>query len=81
MPIVEVGRRIHESYVNRSYYLYGGFIPLGSNIPEWSVLSFSRNFPDLEIHDPNNRKTHVSEISHKVYVYMSVWMLVIDEML
>ena len=30
---------------------------------KWSVLSFSKNFPDLEIHDPNNRKTHVSEIS------------------
>ena len=46
---------------------YRGFISLGANFPEWSVLSFSRSFPDLEIHDPNNRKTHVIETSHKVY--------------
>ena len=49
---------------------YNGFISLGANFPEWSALSFSRNFPDLEIHDPNNQKTQVSYISesHKVYV-------------
>ena len=35
---------------------YSRFISLGANFPEWSVLSFSRNFPDLEIHYPNNRK-------------------------
>ena len=34
---------------------------------KWSVLSFSRNFPDLKIQDPDNQKTHMSEISHKVY--------------
>ena len=44
---------------------YSGFISLGANFPEWSVLSFSRNFPDLEIHDPNNQKIHVSEIHTK----------------
>ena len=32
------------------------FISLGANFPDWSVLSFSRNFSDLEIHDPNNLK-------------------------
>ena len=41
---------------------YSGFISLGANFSKWSVFSFSRNFPDLEIH---NQKTHVSEISHK----------------
>ena len=46
---------------------YSGFISLGANFLEWSVFSFSRNFPDLEIHNPNNRKTHMSEISHEVY--------------
>ena len=51
----------------RVQLLYSGFISLGANFPKWSVLSFSRNFPNLEIHDPNNRKTHVSEILHKVY--------------
>ena len=67
--------------------LYSGFISLGANFPEWSVLSFSRNFPDLEIHNPNNRKSHVSEpISHTKFaerslrVYMSVWTPVIDKM-
>ena len=32
------------------------FISLGTNFPKWSALSFSRNFPNLEIHDPNNQK-------------------------
>ena len=41
-------------------------IYLGANFPEWSALSFNRNFPDLEIHNSNNQKTHVSNISHKV---------------
>ena len=31
---------------------YSGFISLGANFPEWSVLSLSRNFPDLEIDGP-----------------------------
>ena len=35
--------------------------------PEWLVLNFSRNFPNLKTHNPNNQKTHVNEISHKVY--------------
>ena len=43
-------------------------LPLGANFPEWSALSFSRNLPDLEIHDPNNHKTHMSNTSQKVYV-------------
>ena len=47
---------------------YSGFISLSPSFPKWSVLSFSRNFPDLGIHDPVNQKTHTSEISHKVYV-------------
>ena len=46
---------------------YSGFISLGANFLKWSILSFSRKFPDLEIHDPTI-KTHVSEISHKVYM-------------
>ena len=48
---------------------YSGFISLGTNFPERSVLSFSRNFPDLEIYDPRYQNTHMSEISHKVYGY------------
>ena len=46
---------------------YSELISLCANFPEWSVLSFSRNSHDLEIHDPNNQKIHMSEISHKVY--------------
>ena len=49
---------------------YSRFISLGANFSEWSVLKFSRNFLDLEIHDPYNRKTHMSEISHKAYAYI-----------
>ena len=37
------------------------FISLDANYSEWSVLSFSRNFFNLEIHDPNNRKTQSRE--------------------
>ena len=46
---------------------YSGFVSIGAVFPEWSIISFSRNFPDLEIHDPSNRNTHVSGISYKVY--------------
>ena len=62
---------------------YIGVISQGANFLERSVLSFSRNFPDLEIHDLNNWKTHVSEILQEDYActYMSIWMLVIDEVL
>ena len=71
------------SYIELSNLPYSGFISLGANFPEWWALSFSRNFPSLKIHGPNNRKTHVSDISHKVYTctYMSIWTPVIDEML
>ena len=48
-------------------YHIAGLFPYGANFPERSALSFGRNFPNLEIHDPNNQKTHVSDISHKVY--------------
>ena len=47
--------------------LYSGFISLGVNFPERSALSFSRKFLDLEIHEPNIQKTHVSDTLHKVY--------------
>ena len=55
------------SYIELSKLPYSGFISLGANFPEWWALSFSRNFPNLKFHDPNNLKTHVSDISHKVY--------------
>ena len=45
------------------HILYNGLFSLGANFH----LTFSRNFPDLEIHGPNKQKTHVSNISHKVY--------------
>ena len=49
-----------------TYHAYSGFIYLGANFPEWSVHSFSRSFPNLEIHDSNwQSKTHVSEIYTK----------------
>ena len=57
------------------YCIAGLFPYIGANFPEWSVLSFSRNFPDLEIHDPNNWKAHVNEISQSLHVYMNVWRL------
>ena len=42
---------------------------------KWWTLCFSRIFHDLEIHNPNSRKTHVSNISHKVYtcIHISIW--------
>ena len=40
--------------------LYNGLFSLGANFPEWWTFNFSRNFPDLEIHDPDNLK-----ISHE----------------
>ena len=60
----------HPKYVTICFYnqitLYciAGLFPYVQIFPNghWSVHSFSRNFPDLEIHDPNNQKTHVSEI-------------------
>ena len=52
-----------------SKLLYSGFISLGANFPEWSSLSFSRNFPDIEIYDLNNQKTHMSDISESRKVY------------
>ena len=45
------------------------------------MLSFSRNFPDLEIHNPNIQKTYVSYTSQSVCVCMSIWPTVIDEVL
>ena len=35
---------------------YSGLFYLGGNLPKWWAFSFSRNFPNLEIHDPNNQK-------------------------
>ena len=49
------------------YHIASGFISIGANFPKWSALSYSRNYPDLEIHDPNNPKTYMSDISHKAY--------------
>ena len=34
--------------------IYSRLFFLGANFPKWWTFSFSRNFPDLEIHDPNN---------------------------
>ena len=45
---------------------------LGANFPEWWTLSFSRNFPDLEIHKPTNKKSHMSNILYKVYICKTV---------
>ena len=47
----EVLRNLAQIY---DFIPYSEFISLGAKFPEWSVLSFSRNFPDLKIHDPNN---------------------------
>ena len=29
---------------------------LGANFPKWCILSFTKNFPHLEIHDPNTEE-------------------------
>ena len=47
--------------------LYNKLFSLGTNFPEWWTLCFSRNFPDLEIHKPTIEKSHMSNISYKVY--------------
>ena len=48
--------------------LYNGLFCLGANFPEWWALNFSRNFPDLEIHDRNYQKYQMRNISPKAYM-------------
>ena len=50
---------------------YNELFSLGANFPKWLTLTFSRNFPDLEIHDLNNWKTQVNDIS-PVYMFVHV---------
>ena len=50
---------------------YNEFISLGAILPKWWFFSFSRNFADLEIDNLNNLKTHMSDISHKVYKHLT----------
>ena len=50
---------------------YNELFSLGTNFPIWLTLTFSRNFPDLEIHDLNNWKTQVNDIS-PVYMFVHV---------
>ena len=49
-PIIE---KLYKFY---SIIPYNGLFSLGANFPEWWTFSFSRNFPDLEIHDTDNEK-------------------------
>ena len=35
-------------------------------------FSFSRNFPDLEIHEPTSEKSHVRDILYKAYMAKTV---------
>ena len=67
-------------YYIHTYILYSGFISLGANFHEWSALSFSRNFPDLEIYDLNNRKLTWVTFHTKFTHVPSIWMLIIDKM-
>ena len=55
-----------------------GLFPWVQIFPNGQFLALAEVFPILEIHDPNNQKTtfHIS-----LHVCMSVWTLVIDEML
>ena len=69
------------SYIGLSKLPHNRFISLGANFPKWWALSFSRNFPNLKIHDPKNRKTHVTFHTQSLGMYMSIWTPVIDEML
>ena len=42
--------------------------PLGTNFPKWSALTYlEQNFSKF----PNNQRTHMSNISHKVYTCTS----------
>ena len=45
---------------------------LSANFPEWSVLSFSRNLPDLEIHDPKfskqSKNSHEWDLIHTKFM-------------
>ena len=63
------GCHVHDNNAFCLILPYSGYISLGANFPEWSVLSFSRNFPNSEIHHPNNQKTHMSKISEFTRVY------------
>ena len=48
------------------FRIASGFISLGANFP---TLSFSRNLPNLEIHDPNIQEAHVSDTLHSLHVH------------
>ena len=50
---IMIHKASYAAYFRCWLILYSRFISLGVNFPEQSVLSFSRNFPNLEIHDPN----------------------------
>ena len=53
--------------INLPYIMQQVYFPRCKFFPELSVVGFSRSFLNLKIHYPNNQKTHMSEISHKVY--------------
>ena len=52
---------------------YNGLFSFGADIPNGEALDLAEFF-GFKIHDPNIRKTYVSDTSHKVYMctYMSV---------
>ena len=43
------------SVIRIATYRIAGYLPLGANFPKSWTCSFSRNFPDLEIRNPNNQ--------------------------
>ena len=47
---------------------YNGLFSFGANFPNGEALDLAE-FSSFKIHDPNIRKTHVSNTSHKVYMY------------
>ena len=67
-----------EKHIEHSYMewdginciLYSGFISLGTNYPKWWTLSFSRNFPDLEIHNSSIWKTCMSDTLQSLHMHM-----------
>ena len=74
---------ISNDHMRFSIIPYTGFISLGANFPEWSVLSFSKNFPDYFTNSQSKQliNSHEWDFLQGLRVYMSVWTLVIDEML
>ena len=62
----------HKLQLKFWYHITCYFPYVGANFPKWWTLSFSKNLPDLEFHNPNNQinscKLHFTQNS---YVYTS----------